>query len=347
MINLTLKQSGTVIEKVGAVYFVDAKGHKVFIKIGDFLAKGLVLYSEQSNDFSDVHLVLDSIKLPLYFTDDNPPPELSTNDNAGKNDIVKSIISERDEPTAHSNQGVRLAWGLGNKNEASGDNDNDDDNLDSLFDDLDDTGADEQSNDDENDQIISEGQDDVTGEDEGAVVEPPEDVVVNQGVILTPKLFTLDEDSAQTPFAIELPADPDGDTLTITIDSLPLVLGVVKLADGTIVKVGDNLTAAQFNGLTFSANANANGEGRLGYSVSDGTNNQSSYININLTSLADTPQVATYTIAIDENSGSTPLAIPVPTDADGDSLTITMTDIPTSLGQYCLMTAPWSMLVMS
>jgi VCBS repeat-containing protein len=67
------------------------------------------------------------------------------------------------------------------------------------------------------------------------------------------------------------PTDPDGDPLTITVSKLPKK-GVLRLANGKPVKVGQVLTERQLERLVFDAPAKYKGNKpvRFLYSVSDG-----------------------------------------------------------------------------
>jgi hypothetical protein len=64
-------------------------------------------------------------------------------------------------------------------------------------------------------------------------------------------------------------ADNDDSTLIITVTGLPGALGVVTLADGTPISVGQNLSLAELTSLEFDAGA-AQGSGTFTYTVDDG-----------------------------------------------------------------------------
>lgn len=143
------------------------------------------------------------------------------------------------------------------------------------------------------------------------------------------KTLTIVEDSAPTPFGITAPTDVDGDSLTITVDTLPdATKGEVRLSNGTVIAVGSTLTTEQLTGLLFVPVANANGDaGIFSYTVSDdqaGTDSQT--VTLAITPTNDAPLAQNDTAATDRN---TPIAIPVTTllvndsDVDGDVLTVT------------------------
>ncbi|NEN90393.1 MAG: tandem-95 repeat protein, partial [Okeania sp. SIO3H1] len=111
------------------------------------------------------------------------------------------------------------------------------------------------------------------------------------------KPVTLDEDTTAT-LDIPAPTDPDGDALTITVNSIPdPEIGQV-LSDNTAVTIGQQLTTDQLTSLTFVPVANANGAaGTFSYTVDDGNEENSSstqVINIDVTSVNDLP------IAVDD-----------------------------------------------
>ena len=71
---------------------------------------------------------------------------------------------------------------------------------------------------------------------------------------------TLDEDANATELNISAPTDPDaGDTLTITVDSVPSG-GEIRTASGELVSEGMSLTINELTGLTFTPNENVNSD---------------------------------------------------------------------------------------
>ena len=83
----------------------------------------------------------------------------------------------------------------------------------------------------------------------------------------------LDEDADATEMNISAPTDQDtGDTLTITVDSVPTG-GEIRTASGELVTEGMSLTINELTGLTFTPNENVNSDintvGSFSYTVSD------------------------------------------------------------------------------
>ena len=65
--------------------------------------------------------------------------------------------------------------------------------------------------------------------------------------------FSFTEDTPNS-FSIGAPTDADsGDTLTVTVDSIPTG-GILTTSDGTTLSTGSSLTLAQLEGLTFTPN---------------------------------------------------------------------------------------------
>ncbi|WP_442582829.1 S8 family serine peptidase [Mesorhizobium sp. ASY16-5R] len=81
---------------------------------------------------------------------------------------------------------------------------------------------------------------------------------------------SMERGSTGTPLNLTVPVDPDGDTLSFTVFSLP-TKGVVSLG-GVALSLGQVLTAAQFAALAYSSPADADGTFTLEFDVSDGVN---------------------------------------------------------------------------
>lgn len=96
--------------------------------------------------------------------------------------------------------------------------------------------------------------------------------VNNPPVADVDKTLTVLEDAASTPLGIIAPTNVDGNSLTITVDTiLDATKGEVRLADGTAVATSSALTVDQLTGLVFAPIGNANGAaGTFRYTVSDG-----------------------------------------------------------------------------
>jgi hypothetical protein len=146
------------------------------------------------------------------------------------------------------------------------------------------------------------------------------------------KTLPLVEDAPPILLGITAPTDVDGDPLTVVINSVPdSTKGEVRLSDGTVVKTGASLTAAQLTTLVFAPAPNANGSaGSFSYTVNDGQGGTASQaIAINITPVNDAPVVdPNKTLTVLEDSAPSPLGIKAPTDVDGDALTITVSSIP-------------------
>jgi hypothetical protein len=150
------------------------------------------------------------------------------------------------------------------------------------------------------------------------------------------KVVTVLEDSANTPLAITAPTDVDGDTLTITVTTVPLpARGDVRLAGGgAVVTFGQTLTIAQLTGLEFDPAPDANGiAGAFTYVVSDGNLGfDGQAIGLVITPVNDAPVAqADKTVTVLEDAANTGLAITAPTDVDGNTLTITVTSVPNTV----------------
>jgi subtilisin family serine protease len=109
------------------------------------------------------------------------------------------------------------------------------------------------------------------------------------------KTVTLEEDNTAT-LNIPAPTDPDGDTFTITVGSIPNAeIGQVVLDNttNTALTIGQQLTTDQLTSLTFIPVANANGDaGTFSYIVDDGNdenNSATQVISINVTPVNDPP----------------------------------------------------------
>jgi VCBS repeat-containing protein len=147
------------------------------------------------------------------------------------------------------------------------------------------------------------------------------------------KTVTVNEDSTNNALNIATPTDPDGDILTVTVNTIPTAAqGTVFLADGiTPVTAGMTLTVAQLTSLVYTTVANANGAaGTFSYTVDDsngGTDTQT--VTLTITPVNDAPVAeADKTVTVAEDSTNNVLSIPAPTDVDGDTVTITVNTVP-------------------
>jgi Ca2+-binding RTX toxin-like protein len=80
---------------------------------------------------------------------------------------------------------------------------------------------------------------------------------------------TVSESDELVTLNLQQPVDPDGGAVRIRIERIALS-GDLRLADGSFVGTGDELTLAQFNGLSYSSTSNQGGDaGNFRYSVTD------------------------------------------------------------------------------
>ena len=147
--------------------------------------------------------------------------------------------------------------------------------------------------------------------------------------------FTFTEDIPAS-FGIGTPADADGDTLTITVDSIPTG-GVLTLSDGTTVTSGSTLTSAQLDGITFTPNANVNSSsdsiGTLTLTVTDGNGgSDSASFTFEISAVDDSPTaISVSDLSITENLlGDTVGNVSV-TDVDSSSFTYSISGTDAAL----------------
>ena len=138
----------------------------------------------------------------------------------------------------------------------------------------------------------------------------------------------LDEDADATELNISAPTDQDtGDTLTITVDSVPTG-GEIRTASGELVTEGMSLTINELTGLTFTPNENVNSDintvGSFSYTVSDQAGGRdSSTVSFTINAIQDPPTITSLIdVAIDENT-TTVMTIEGE-DPDGDTLTFSV-----------------------
>ncbi|MBP7337764.1 cadherin domain-containing protein [Niveispirillum sp.] len=102
----------------------------------------------------------------------------------------------------------------------------------------------------------------------------------NDPLIQAPKQVTIAKNSGAIGLSIDMPVDPDGNALSVTIGELPSH-GVLQYADGRPVALGSVLSAAELAGLTFRVDPGFSGSaGRVTYSVSDGQKDLTSAVDI-------------------------------------------------------------------
>ena len=140
--------------------------------------------------------------------------------------------------------------------------------------------------------------------------------------------FNFTEDTAAS-FSIGAPTDSDGDSLTITVTSIPTG-GVLTLADGTVITSGTVLTIAQLENITFTPNANVNSEsdelGTLVLTVTDGNGgSDSATFSFEVTPVNDAPtDISLTALSVDENSAGAVIGTISSTDVDSSIFTYTL-----------------------
>ena len=109
------------------------------------------------------------------------------------------------------------------------------------------------------------------GSSSSPVVAPPSNSAPQAGADTT---LTFSENVSAGNLNLSAPTDSDGDTLTISITSIP-TSGLLKKSTGTTLANEDTLTVAELYSLTFTPDVNTNDNntdyGSFTYSVSDGT----------------------------------------------------------------------------
>jgi hypothetical protein len=104
----------------------------------------------------------------------------------------------------------------------------------------------------------------------------------NNPVIQAPKQVVIAKNSGAIGLSIETPVDPDGNELSVTISEVP-GNGVLLRADGSVVSLGDVLSAADLASLSFHVDTGFTGTaGRLAYAVSDGESDLISAVDITI-----------------------------------------------------------------
>lgn len=155
----------------------------------------------------------------------------------------------------------------------------------------------------------------------------------NRAPVANPnKTIALLEDAGATPLGITTPTDADGDTLIVTINTIPdATKGEIRFSNGAAVALGSTLTAAQLADLVFVPAANSNGDaGNFSYTVSDGKGGSASQdIALSITPVNDAPVAnPNKTLTLLEDASPLALSITAPTDIEGDALSISVSSVP-------------------
>ena len=114
----------------------------------------------------------------------------------------------------------------------------------------------------------------------------PQDDTTNNPPTVSDNSVRVNDNSQDNELGITAPTDPDNDSLTITVTTLPN-LGTITKADGTPVNIGDTLTPEELAGLLYDTPENYSGTDELGtfsYNVSDGVNTVPGSVNIDIIS---------------------------------------------------------------
>jgi hypothetical protein len=157
----------------------------------------------------------------------------------------------------------------------------------------------------------------------GSTPTPPPANSNNAPIMGANTSFEFTEDTAAT-FGIGAPTDADGDTLTITVTSIPAG-GVLTLADGTILAEGSTLTVAQLETITFTPNTDVNDVtidiGSLVLSVTDGQGgSDSATFSFSVSAVNDAPSdISLSSLSLDENSAGSIIGSISSTDVDSTS----------------------------
>ena len=129
----------------------------------------------------------------------------------------------------------------------------------------------------------------------------------NEAPVTEDDILELDEDTSATVNVLTNDSDPDGDTLTVTMASCPA--GPVSIGPG-----GE---------LTFTPDANFNGDTTITYTVDDGNGGTSTgTVHVTVNPVNDAPEANDDTAS---TTGTTAVVIPVlanDTDVDGDTLSV-------------------------
>jgi hypothetical protein len=135
--------------------------------------------------------------------------------------------------------------------------------------------------------------------------------------------FSFTEDTPAS-FGIGAPTDPDGDSLTVTVQSIPTG-GTLTLSDGTVLSVGSTITLSELENLIFTPGENLNSAvntiGDLVLTVTDGNGgSDSATYTFTVTAVNDAPSDITLsTLSIDENSAGAIVGSITSTDIDSTS----------------------------
>lgn len=144
------------------------------------------------------------------------------------------------------------------------------------------------------------------------------------------KTLTVLEDTAPTPLNISAPTDANGDTLSITVVTVPITTkGEVRL-ENSIIQAGDTLTIQQLTSLVFAPLAKTSGTaGTFSYTVNDGQGGITSQtVTLEITPVGNTSTIdfSSTNFSVSENGTPISAVTVIRTGtSNGDEASVTIT----------------------
>jgi uncharacterized repeat protein (TIGR01451 family) len=148
------------------------------------------------------------------------------------------------------------------------------------------------------------------------------------------KTLTVLEDASSTSLNISTPTDGNGDSLTLTVETIPDGRKGQIFLGNNLVNTGDLLTPQQLTSLVFVPSANANGAaGTFSYTVRDGQGGTASQtITLAITSVNDAPVAQDDTATTSQNTPITLAVLANDSDIEDDSISLTSFNPTSSQG---------------
>ena len=148
------------------------------------------------------------------------------------------------------------------------------------------------------------------------------------------KTLTVLEDASSTSLNISTPTDGNGDSLTLTVETIPDGTKGQIFLGNNLVNTGDLLTPQQLTSLVFVPSANANGAaGTFSYTVRDGQGGTASQtITLAITSVNDAPVAQDDTATTSQNTPITLAVLANDSDIEDDSISLTSFNPTSSQG---------------
>ncbi|EKO3871020.1 tandem-95 repeat protein, partial [Vibrio harveyi] len=140
---------------------------------------------------------------------------------------------------------------------------------------------------------------------------------VNDAPVAVNDAVSTDEDTAVTIDVLANDSDPENDTLTITVASVPAEQGTVAIVDGKLV---------------FTPAENFNGDATISYTISDGQLTNDATVAVTVNPVNDAPVAVNDTVATDEDTAVTIDVLANDSDPENDQLTITNASVPAEQG---------------